>query len=143
MNMRRLRTTDDGFSMLEMVVAAGILLVLSAVAGIFGFQAFQKNVQREAIQTASATGYADALDIITGFEYERPIAKDAAVNARLVELSTSDFRLGYVGSTYEDLCVYAAPGDWYGGLPSGWDDDQFANTGDCESHNIIGEIENG
>lgn len=69
------RLKDDGFSLLELVVAVGILLILTS-GGMFTYSKLMNGIRQDAVDIAARTVLTDAMAADMDFDDES-VAKDA------------------------------------------------------------------
>lgn len=59
---------EGGFSLIELVVAIGILMILSTVTGSMAYSSFKTEQTQKAVQIATEAGYASALTQFNDFD---------------------------------------------------------------------------
>lgn len=119
--------TDNGYTLLELVVAVSILLIIMGVGGAILYGKFTTNQLNRSLDAVAAQGYAEALDADTGFDETKTAATVLAVlEADLQEQSMFEgVELRHTGEGWEDLCVFATHPDtdheaWNGGCGREW-----------------------
>lgn len=114
---RKAKQDESGFSLLEMTITTSIIVTFTAVSGIVGFSAFEKNNKEQAVSAAAQVGYAAAVNAITDFD------DDTTPLQALQDVNIDDVVLTHSGDSKEDLCV---TGQWF-------DDSEFASeVGNCD-----------
>lgn len=128
--MKRLfsKLKQDGYTLLEVVATTSGVLALTAGAGFMIHNTVQESQYEKMLESAASVGYTEALDLMTGFQYDAPEDVADAITAELASLSTEDYTLDYKGSDANSLCVFATPKDWV----IGEDDlEHYAASGAC------------
>lgn len=128
---------EDGYSLVELTAATAGVLALTAGGGYLVYSNIVENNEQQVLQTAASNGYSEALNVMTGFEYDGDDTI-SVIDEKLNTLSEEqDYRLVSDGIDASSLCVIATTEDWVDGDT---DPQNYAASGACGDPEEVSQI---
>lgn len=98
---------EDGYSLVELVAAVGLLMLLTSVVGVASYNTINSKQTREAVRLSTQSAYNKALAAVTDYDDETTVAKALAEPAK--EAAQQGITFEYLpvdeDPTKESLCV--------------------------------------